>query len=433
MGARALAHGSHLYFAPGHYNPTTAQGEQLLAHELAHVLQQRSGRAGNPFGSGIALLRDPALEAEAERMSKPAVAQPKTSFAVQRKAAVIQRYWQGAHSRISSGDKMILVDKRHLFAKRDAIEEAAAALRQTGAVVTLVAGNERHDFASGQFYLVSPAVNAEAVAGKLWTRLRAKQSDGSYRSFADCFRTSATVSGINPGLQNQREELRLATGTIPVMSKLAARDHGVGDSPAARAAGSFFEYALPLFLQRALADEGVRNQLTDDIVTELDKYSKLPIGLTKSGRAPMVYKKILAHAPAKALFATTFGINESLAPAIGTAITQVNDQAEKEASQEDKWNFHWAGVIMRDGSDYVTLENCAVELDEATAEEIAANSDAFRENRTVTSGMYTKQDLINQRWYFKMHGTGGQSFHAENLLDTHATPSAITLPFAKAE
>jgi hypothetical protein len=146
-----------------------------------------------------------------------------------------------------------------------------------------------------------------------------------------------------------------------------------------------------------------------------------------------VYKKILAHAPAKALFSTTFGINEALAPAIGTAITQVNDVAEKDASHEEKWNFHWAGVIMRDGADYVTLENCAVELDDATVEELRHNSDAFRENRTVISGMYTKQDLINERWYFKMHGTGAQSFHSENLLDPHATPSAITLPFAKPE
>src|SRR5262249_51895404 len=68
-GALALTPGSDIYFAPGHYQPGSAHGERLLAHELTHVVQQRMGRARNPFGSGVALVQDPVLEAEAERMS----------------------------------------------------------------------------------------------------------------------------------------------------------------------------------------------------------------------------------------------------------------------------------------------------------------------------------------------------------------------------
>lgn len=68
IGALAFTHGARLYFAPGQYDPFTRRGQQLLGHELAHVVQQRSGRATNPFGSGIALIHDPMLEAEAERM-----------------------------------------------------------------------------------------------------------------------------------------------------------------------------------------------------------------------------------------------------------------------------------------------------------------------------------------------------------------------------
>jgi hypothetical protein len=68
IGALAFTHGSNIYFAPGQYNPHTAQGQQLLGHELAHVVQQRSGRVANPFGAGIAVIRDPALEAEADQM-----------------------------------------------------------------------------------------------------------------------------------------------------------------------------------------------------------------------------------------------------------------------------------------------------------------------------------------------------------------------------
>lgn len=67
LGAFAFAHGSDLYFAPGQYAPHTIQGQRLLGHELAHVVQQRSGRVRNPFGSGVAIVQDPVLEAEAER------------------------------------------------------------------------------------------------------------------------------------------------------------------------------------------------------------------------------------------------------------------------------------------------------------------------------------------------------------------------------
>jgi len=73
IGALAFTHGTDLYFAPGQYNPQSTQGQQLLGHELTHVVQQRAGRVRNPSGSGIAVVQDPALEAEAERMGLRAV------------------------------------------------------------------------------------------------------------------------------------------------------------------------------------------------------------------------------------------------------------------------------------------------------------------------------------------------------------------------
>jgi hypothetical protein len=68
IGALAFTWGSDLYFAPGQYNPHTTHGQFLLGHELQHVVQQRSGRVANPFGSGVAVVQDHALEAEADRM-----------------------------------------------------------------------------------------------------------------------------------------------------------------------------------------------------------------------------------------------------------------------------------------------------------------------------------------------------------------------------
>ena len=68
LGAIAYTWGTNIHFAPGQYNPHTIQGQKLLGHELWHVLQQKAGRVKNPFGGGVAVVQDHALEAEADRM-----------------------------------------------------------------------------------------------------------------------------------------------------------------------------------------------------------------------------------------------------------------------------------------------------------------------------------------------------------------------------
>ena len=78
IGALAFTHGSNIYFAPGQYNPTSHQGQRLLGHELTHVVQQRAGRVRNPFGSGVAVVQDVSLEAEAERMGARVATLPPT-------------------------------------------------------------------------------------------------------------------------------------------------------------------------------------------------------------------------------------------------------------------------------------------------------------------------------------------------------------------
>lgn len=70
MGALAFTLGEEIHFAPGLYDPAIREGAALLGHELTHVVQQREGRAANPYGHGVAIVQDPALEAEADRMGQ---------------------------------------------------------------------------------------------------------------------------------------------------------------------------------------------------------------------------------------------------------------------------------------------------------------------------------------------------------------------------
>ncbi|MGH8308330.1 MAG: eCIS core domain-containing protein, partial [Steroidobacteraceae bacterium] len=62
-GARAFAHGGDVAFAPGQHRPGTPVGDALLAHELAHTLQQNTSTAP----ASLALNGASALEADADR------------------------------------------------------------------------------------------------------------------------------------------------------------------------------------------------------------------------------------------------------------------------------------------------------------------------------------------------------------------------------
>lgn len=44
VGALAYTQGTDIHFAPGQFKPDTSPGQQLLGHELAHVVQQAEGR-----------------------------------------------------------------------------------------------------------------------------------------------------------------------------------------------------------------------------------------------------------------------------------------------------------------------------------------------------------------------------------------------------
>jgi hypothetical protein len=49
VSARAFAVGGDIFFGAGEYRPDTAGGRELLTHELAHVVQQRSAPRSGPL------------------------------------------------------------------------------------------------------------------------------------------------------------------------------------------------------------------------------------------------------------------------------------------------------------------------------------------------------------------------------------------------
>jgi hypothetical protein len=73
LGARAFTQGMEVHFAPGQYQPESQAGQELLGHELAHVVQQSQGRVqATTQAKGMDINADHGLEAEADAMGAAA-------------------------------------------------------------------------------------------------------------------------------------------------------------------------------------------------------------------------------------------------------------------------------------------------------------------------------------------------------------------------
>jgi hypothetical protein len=73
LGAHAFTLGTHVAFADGTYRPGTPVGDALLAHELAHVVQQ-GGAAGSAPPAGTSAASDGLVEHDADQAAAGAVA-----------------------------------------------------------------------------------------------------------------------------------------------------------------------------------------------------------------------------------------------------------------------------------------------------------------------------------------------------------------------
>lgn len=113
-GALAYTQGNNIHFAPGQFKPDTNSGQQLLGHELTHVVQQREGRVKptKMLGNGMAVNDDKGLEKEADTLGKKAAQMKMADVQIQPIQAkfanvgggvsVIQRLEDSDHDRLKN-------------------------------------------------------------------------------------------------------------------------------------------------------------------------------------------------------------------------------------------------------------------------------------------------------------------------------------------
>jgi Domain of unknown function (DUF4157) len=70
VSARAFTTGADLYFARGQFQPSSTDGQRLLAHELSHVVQQRGAPTSGPL---VVSQPGESLEVEADAAARELV------------------------------------------------------------------------------------------------------------------------------------------------------------------------------------------------------------------------------------------------------------------------------------------------------------------------------------------------------------------------
>jgi hypothetical protein len=113
VGARAYAVGRDIHFADGQYRPDEPAGQHLLAHEVAHTVQQASGSAHPQYKLAVSSPED-AAENEADRAADAMLrGQP---FAVGGGAPAALSRWKETHKSIMSTSLTVELDAvGHVF------------------------------------------------------------------------------------------------------------------------------------------------------------------------------------------------------------------------------------------------------------------------------------------------------------------------------
>lgn len=360
--------------------------------------------------------------------------------------------------RVSQEQGMLLVGKKDLYATQERIDEANTALAAVaggkGAFLRLEADDATPPTLEGM-----PALQGLKRVAPVWTTRqmginqpemkeldRVNKADPDvYLSHADCHLTAQTIMGSTENLSNVGGgEKAIVEGleedaetTVEPIDKKVTDDKRWASHGANRGLDAFLIAAMPKLadrLQEAIDDpenQGAAGgrifKLYRDAITSIRGAAPGVDGLPK---LRLAYRKVVADRLLAHIFGQLFGVNQYVVPEIGDALVQFNDEVEKRAEESqserreaevlrreeageapnpdtlpregrDLWNFHWAGVIMKEGNDYVTLENLSVEF----------------------------ASVKNELWYFAMYGPLEQSFHSEAARDPHVGQSPTTLKF----
>ena len=163
VNARAFAVGEHLVFGAGAFAPDAGEGRRLIAHELAHVVQQSGGTAPSARGAGPAIRRKIILKGtEMDAKARQAFIKAHKWTSARRAAAIMQ-------DMAEAGDSFDFADEHELQEELVKRSSTVEHMEESQESVEKIPGDKRSAFGypfSGASALYGPRVNY--AARKYW-------------------------------------------------------------------------------------------------------------------------------------------------------------------------------------------------------------------------------------------------------------------------
>lgn len=362
LSAKAFTHGNDVYFNKGQYNPKSSEGKHLLAHELAHVVQQR----GNKIQTNL-----------------------------------IQRYFDATGSKGSAiGSSYRISDdlttavkvgypNHDFYAKSGKAATANAKLAAVGSGIELTE--------TGSSFDVSKGGTTKTLKKILPKNKQNATSGDNMKLIDDCGKSCAVVVGSKrrtalhtdamTGLDAKTSATTPSLMKAEIMKKLLNKWLTMASTDATQKA------AINATIARADAKKleiDAADRLYNAATTEAEEEAALDIYWEKVdeyGEIMMSYYNTASETKRDEID-KYLKINQYANPDVGQGYTMSSGGADY--AGKSTWNFHWGGVIMKsdDQTDTITLENYAV-----------------------------PGDVENEKWDFAMYGPAtkeGQTFHEQH-------------------
>jgi len=411
-GPVACTRGCDIYFAAGRYDPASPAGRDVLGHELAHVLQQRSGRAHRMASQLLEAEATAAGRAVAAGLPGPA---PWPGRPGRPGPTVAQFYTVIAPANFAANGIAIPNPQFHL-----PYQPADTFIGQyKGGVGALNPGSFLR--AAGGVGIAS--ANAAGVSLRLSANgsMAIEDADILTRQPKVFYATQAIINESNDRLTLLGSDFRLVPDpagllqgriTVNAQTLLRVLPQNVGTGTAGLAmlaqqpcdtlvehvTGSGF--LAPQFDQPlnpgplALIEYRVaRSLLPAPLPPDLDPSTAVNLGTTMRGIAIPYATAALGAAPAFTATLQQYGLNQFACPEVGEGFVtstlvaaaggagvqmggmpptysdyyHLAGAAPQVVLHDRTWGSHWGGVVAKDGADVVTLENYARNTEDALA------------------------------------------------------------------
>lgn len=369
LNAEAFTVGRDVFFRQGAYAPASGEGRKLLTHELTHVVQQ--GGAQQPVAHRSSLRVGAAhapyeREAHAAANGGPGKVSPTGSEVIQRFVKVGARSSPlGVALRVSEDGKLATPDApvfegtKLLYATSSVINAARTKLENVESPYTVARDSDDSIrlaipgsggiFKRKQYQTLYRVVPHD-------TRKEGEESSGTaIKTIEACSAHGLDFMGVGINSKEQARSNREA--------KIQAGSQDVTNVGSFLAAGRN-DLAARDLIQTAIAR--LELKLDDDAPNpERSQAKAIYQGLSEKKRNQ---------------YAQMFGINQYADPEVGEGIESLRAAGE---GAQGSFPMHFAPVIAKSGSDYVTFENFARALEDRT------------EGDT---------DSASSQWFFRMYG-----------------------------